>query len=86
MLYREGDMVRYVEPCSDHRNSPLVLGEVYEVARADATILLSKNGRHLWWVSKDSIVPVDQKDYKAQAVIRKIKEIDQRRKDMGYVF
>ena len=89
MPYKKGDMVRYVEPCSDHRNSPLVLGEVCEVAKTDEFaphILLCRDGVRLWWVDGDSIVPADQKDYKAQAIIRKIKEIDQRRKELGYAF
>jgi hypothetical protein len=86
MPFSTGDIVRYVVPCSDHRNSPLVLDEVYVVSKIQGySILLKSNGRPLWWVLAESIVP-DEENYKATLVIRKIKQIDERRKAMGYEF
>jgi hypothetical protein len=86
MKFNVGDIVRYVVPCSDHRHSPLVLDEVYVVSRIDGlSILLKNNGRLLWWVLAESIIP-DEENYKATLVIRKIKQIDERRKAMGYEF
>ncbi len=87
-----GDVVQYIHECSDHYAAPdsLQVGNWYvvtDIGSDDNSVLLRVNDHYDWWVSEDCVATKEEvQGLKYYKVIRKIKQMDARRKEQGYAF
>lgn len=87
--FKVGDLVEYISKCSDHGVSWLKLNNVYKIHTIDnsgnKTILLTNpDGHGQWWVNPRHLSPIGAGPH--DKIIRKIKQMESRRKANGYAF
>lgn len=97
-----GDEVKYISKCEDHETAAnitddnFMIGGYYKilsVSRSDNTVLLDIGSDYddniiEWWVPIKHLKPtkIVEPRSKYYKVIRKIQQMDRKRKELGYVY
>lgn len=83
MTFKIGMRVKYIKECHDHHSNSdgLVLNEIYTINDYDGrSIHLAEVS---WWVDQDCVILFDNP---REWICRKVREMNKRRKELGYAF